>query len=83
MNAAKVGTAGKIIVLPTCEPNKTEILTKKVLEDMREIVTICNAYGNGLKLWKLLADLMMLAGEINDEMDSSRKTAATGRHSQR
>ena len=65
-------TAAIIKVLPEYVSNKMEIHTKKVLEDMREISTVCNAAGHRWALWTLLDDLMSLAGDIERETDSKR-----------
>ena len=64
--------AAIISVLPTHEPSKMEIHAKKVLEDMREISSACNATGHRWALWALLNDLMSLAGDIERETDSKR-----------
>ena len=69
MNTAQVETFGKISVLPACEPSKMEIHTKKVLEDMREISSVCNAAGHHWALWTLLSDLTSLASDIEREAD--------------
>ena len=65
-------TAWRIRTLPVREPSKMEIHAKKVLEDMREISSVCNAAGHHWALWTLLSDLMSLASDIERETDRMR-----------
>ena len=64
--------AKRISVLPAPEHTRMEIHTKKVLEDMREISSVCNTTGHRWALWTLLNDLMELAGDIERETDRKK-----------
>ena len=65
-------TIDKIRILPTCKPSKIDVRTKDVLDDMREIVAICNITGHRQALWTLFSDLMALAYDIEKEAASKR-----------
>lgn len=75
-DSATGDSAEKIIALPARKPGKMEVHAKKVLEDMREISSVCNAAGHRWALWTLLSDLMSLASDIERETDRMRRGRA-------